>query len=169
MLIQALKIGAPKDQFEFLPVQRSLLSRIREFDIDDSILVRRFKRQGAPLLQVFVSKSMKPDVFKAFHDNPTGGHLSRDKMLGKIRARYYWPNLDDDVKRHFKYCIECQKLKPPPVMPVAPMQPIEWSHPFELVSMDICGQYPTSERGNKYILVITDQFTKWVEAYPIPN
>ena len=28
---------------------------------------------------------------------------------------------------------------------------------------------PVSERGNHYILVVTDLFTKWVEAFPISN
>lgn len=49
------------------------------------------------------------------------------------------------------------------------MHPIEYSRPFELVLIDICGPYPISDRGNCYIFVITDHFTKWVEAYAIPN
>ena len=31
------------------------------------------------------------------------------------------------------------------------------------------GPLPETSRGNKYILVIADYFTKWSEAYPIPN
>ena len=33
--------------------------------------------------------------------------------------------------------------------------------------MDILGPFPKSILGNKYLIVITDHFTKWVEAFPL--
>lgn len=41
--------------------------------------------------------------------------------------------------------------------------------PFEKIALDISGPYPESNKGKKYILVVMDYFTKWVEAYAIPN
>ena len=41
--------------------------------------------------------------------------------------------------------------------------------PLERVGLDILGPLPESSLGNKYILVVSDCFTKWVEAYPILN
>ena len=35
--------------------------------------------------------------------------------------------------------------------------------------MDILGPLPVTHQINKFILVIGDYFTKWTEAYPIPN
>ena len=35
--------------------------------------------------------------------------------------------------------------------------------------MDILGPLPVSHNGNKYVLVVTDYFTCWVEVYAIPN
>ena len=35
--------------------------------------------------------------------------------------------------------------------------------------MDIMGPLPRTDRGNRYILVVADYFTRWTEAYPIQN
>ena len=35
--------------------------------------------------------------------------------------------------------------------------------------MDILGPLPETNAGNSYVLVVGDYFTKWMEAYPIPN
>ena len=40
--------------------------------------------------------------------------------------------------------------------------------PISMV-MDIPGLVPESKAGNKYILVVGDYFTKWMEVYSIPN
>ena len=39
--------------------------------------------------------------------------------------------------------------------------------PFEKLSWDITGPLPVTAAGHKYILVITDMFSKWVEAFPL--
>ena len=40
---------------------------------------------------------------------------------------------------------------------------------MQLVATDILGPLPESGSGNSYILVVGDYFTRWTEAYPIPN
>ena len=41
---------------------------------------------------------MEP-VLYMFHNDPTAGHFSTDKMFDKIKSRYYWPQMYDDIKR----------------------------------------------------------------------
>ena len=164
-VIKCLTSGKAYDPLsEISSMGWQLLRQIEEFDLNDEVLVRQINNKGRIQEQVVVPRILQPEILRGFHDDQTGGHLARDKMLGKIRERYFWLGVNEDVKRHCKCCLECQKLKPPHSMPVAPLQPVLCSRAFEMVSMDVCGPYPTSERGNRYILVITDYFTKWVEA-----
>jgi hypothetical protein len=41
--------------------------------------------------------------------------------------------------------------------------------PMERVALDLIGPLPLSHKGNKYVLIVSDYFTKWAEGYPIPD
>ena len=49
------------------------------------------------------------------------------------------------------------------------MHPIKVGQPFDRVGMDIVGPLPTTNKGNKYIVVATDYLTKWSEARALMN
>jgi len=37
------------------------------------------------------------------------------------------------------------------------------------MAVDLLGPLAESEKGNSYIMVVGDYFTRWMEAFPIPN
>ena len=66
-------------------------------------------------------------------------------------------------------CPSCSTRKSPSPKARAPLKPILVGHPMQLVAVDLMGPFPCSQNGNCYILVASDYFTKWCEAYAIPN
>ena len=135
----------------------------------DGLLCRKFRpsSQEASSLQVVIPSSYIEKVLTLLHDN--SGHLGVRKTMEMVQQRAYWPGYGDRVERWVQECEKCQKRNPPPVKPQAPLGTIAASYPFEKVSWDIMGPLPASSSGHKYILVVTDIFTKWVEAFPVRN
>jgi hypothetical protein len=76
--------------------------------------------------------------------------------------------MDKDIKEHIDQCKPCQttmdKGKPPDV-PITGLQ--FTSGPSQRIYADLFGPLQNSERGNMYILVITDAFTKMGQQTPI--
>ena len=87
--------------------------------------------------------------------------------MEKVKTRYYWPGYESDIEKWVRECDECQRRNPPPRKPQAPLGTITASYPFEKITWDIMGPLPVSQRGYQCILVVTDIFTKWVEAFPL--
>lgn len=98
------------------------------------------------------------------HDIPTAANLGWKGTLARIQKDYCWPGMKADIQR-FCFCAR----KPSKTSNKAPLGNRIVGGPMEKVCRDILGPLATSDRGNKYVLVICDEFTKWTEAFALPN
>ena len=68
---------------------------------------------------------------------------------------------------HIRACDKCQKQDKAKMKP-NPMQLRETSSiPFENVSVDLVGPFPTAVGGFKYLWMDIDLATRWPEAIPL--
>ena len=92
-----------------------------------------------------------------------------DKTLNRLKERFYWPGHYEDVRNWCQTCAVCASRKAPSTRSRAPLTTIKTGYPLQIVAMDIMGQFPNYSQGNRYILVASDYFTRWVEAFGIPD
>ena len=152
-------------------VASSLLS---SFMIQDDLLHKLVFLPSAstqPVTVPYLPSSMVPSLLTSLHDDPyQGGHFSVDKMLSKISSRFWWPRMRMTIQRYVSACHLCRQFNysrqkaPGHLRPIPPT-----ATPFEVIGMDFCGPFHTSPRENKYILVITDLFTRFVVAVALPS
>ncbi|KAH0819470.1 hypothetical protein GEV33_003321 [Tenebrio molitor] len=111
-----------------------------------------------------VPKPARAAVLKECHDNPTAGHLGIAKTTARLALRYYWPGMFREAAQYVRKCPSCQRYKTPQQQPPGKMYPTPNRQPWETVSTDLVGPLPRSSRGNCYVVVMQDRFTKWVQC-----
>ena len=112
---------------------------------------------------------MRWDAWSQLHEYPGGGHLGISKTLGKLRERFFWTGQSLDVKKWCEACNTCSAKKGPARKPRSPLQQYNVGYSGERVAVDVLGTLPETTAGNRYLLCVMDYFTKWPEAYAIPN
>ena len=148
------------------PLPREFRNQRDNLVIEEGRLYRRHTVTplALPDLQVVVLCSLRPTIQEQLHNE--GGHLGTHKTAEKLRERYYWPDYMTDVEK----CQGVQAVSAAQQSPrkaQAPLETIQAEYPFQKISWDIMGPLLVSAKGHKYILVVTDLFTKWVEAFPL--
>ena len=136
-----------------------------KFFLEDGVLCRHAKSVKNPKTQTVIPKSLRALVFELLHSK--SGHLGVHKTLEKVKERFFWPGYEQDIREAVKKCEACQHRNTPVPVPQAPLGTIKSEYPFQRLSWDIMGPLPATSCGNKYILVVTDLFSKWVEAFPL--
>ena len=124
--------------------------------------------KGSDQTLLVVPSVKRDDLLHYFHDIPSSAHLGSDKMLYRLKQSFYWPGMKDAVSKYCSTCDQCVARKTS-MKVKAPLQQFRVGEPMEKLALDIFGPLPVSESNNRYILVAVDCFTKWTEAYAIPN
>lgn len=103
-------------------------------------------------------------------DNKTSGHLGVTKTLARIKqSMYYWPGLQQVFHQYIASCDACSRQKNPILKRLAPMQILASGVPMERLASDILCELPETGMKNHHILIVADYFTKWTEAFALPN
>ncbi|GFV94445.1 retrovirus-related Pol polyprotein from transposon 412 [Trichonephila clavipes] len=119
-------------------------------------------------LRVYIPGSLRKDIMKEFHDLPLAGHLGKRKTYLKLRDTCYFPFMRKYIFEYVSTCDRCQKFNYKNALPAGRLMPIVSKYPNEIVTLDLVGPYPASRPERyKFILVITDHFTKWCELIPL--
>ncbi|PIK52582.1 hypothetical protein BSL78_10524 [Apostichopus japonicus] len=149
-------------------MRNSYLSKLwREFprlELYNGILCRN----GDYGVQVVVPQSLVPDVLKHLHGSPLTGHFGTKRTCVRADKCCYWPYMMRDIQHYCKQCIACEARREPNPPFRAPLEPMIVNKPFERVAADIT-ELPLTTNGNRYVLVVTDYFTKYINMYALPD
>lgn len=120
--------------------------------------------------RICTPKALQKFVLWYIHDSPTGGHQGISRTCKRARrSPFYWPRMNQSVKEYVQTCDICEEKKQPQSRKRHTMKSYIMGARFERVASDIAGPFPQTDRGNSYIVVVEDYFTKFIEVYPIEN
>ncbi|GBM66799.1 Transposon Ty3-I Gag-Pol polyprotein [Araneus ventricosus] len=115
--------------------------------------------------------NIKPILEKKLYsaDRPSWQEIAPESPATK---RYWalWDSLQlKDGVLYRRECHACGARKGPKTRTKGRLQRYNVGAPFERMALDILGPFPVTTKGNRYVLVLMDYFTKWPEAIPIPD
>ncbi len=117
---------------------------------------------GNETFQLVLPDKFRIQVTKALHDDL--GHLGTERTVSLIRDRFYWPRMAQMVENYVKNCGYCVSWKSHRTR-AAPLHQITSGGPMELVCIDFLS-LETDTAGFSNILVVTDHFSRYAQAYP---
>ena len=112
-------------------------------------------------LQLVLPISHRQKAMAGCHDQI--GQLGQDRVLELLRDRFFWPGMHMDVASYINSCPSCIRRKTQP--DVAPLHNKEATQLLELIHLDYLQIEPS--KGNiENVLIVTDYFTGYAQAYP---
>ena len=149
--------------------QKSLYKQWDRLKILNNVLYREFiDKYDNVFYQYVVPVKQRESILKNCHDTTVCGHMGFEKTNDRVSHRFYWYKSVEDVKKYCQECIKCQQMKDTNKYNKTKLTPIYASRPGQIITTDIVGPLKSNGRF-KYILVIVDHFSKYVEFFPMES
>ncbi len=89
--------------------------------------------------------------------------------LRAITQGFWWPYMQKDAIAYATRCEKCQKFSKLVNQPAKDLNPLTSPWPFAQWGLDLVGPFPKAPGNKRYMITVTDYFTKWVEAKPLAS
>lgn len=132
-------------------------------DVSGLVLARK---EGTDFPVWVVPELVRTELVALAHEQ---GHLGTDKTMVKLQGAGWWPEMREDVERYVSNCLTCAANNPDAKTAKVLLGHQRISGPWSKLQIEFIGPLPQTAQGNRYCLVISDNFTKWVEAFPARN
>ena len=130
---------------------------------DSNLILHVDTSKGHP--RPIIPPSMQDQLIWHYHCLSHAGIKATQKLL---QQRYVFSRMNARIRDLVKSCISCQRAKVGRHV-ISPLTSIAMpTERFNHIQVDICGPFPPSQ-GFSYLFICVDRFTRWVEAYPMPD
>jgi hypothetical protein len=121
----------------------------------------------SPLLKC-LSRAEGIELMKEIHAGLCGSHIGSRLLLGKVlRQGFYWLKAASDATDLVQKCENCQKCARDQKQPLSLTQLIQPTWPLQRWGLDLLGPLPPTQGNLKYVMVVVEYFSKWIEAKPL--
>ncbi|GFT27340.1 protein NYNRIN [Trichonephila clavipes] len=117
--------------------------------------------------QLVVPAQERKRILQEYHDAPTAGHYGVENTYKKISSRYYFQGMKKFISDYIKTCPECNRYKPTNQKPAGLLRTPAYAQRFETLAIDLFGPLPETPTGKKWIFIVGDTSTKWVELFAL--
>lgn len=124
-----------------------------------------FYKDSMGKCRVMIPDSIAGTLIQEVHENY--GHSGATKIYKLLKMDCQLKHMFRTIKRITQSCDICQKSKIYNQQTRGPLLSIIPEEPGEMVSLDLIGPLPTGQLGAKYILVMMDVFSKYIQIYPL--
>ncbi|KAL2078839.1 hypothetical protein ACEWY4_024583 [Coilia grayii] len=122
---------------------------------------------ACPADRLYVPDALRSQVLQWGHDSLLACHPGATRTSQHIAQRFWWPNLEREVREYVRACPVCNRNKSSNRPPAGLLQPLPVpSRPWSHISLDFITGLPASD-GKTVILTVVDRFSKMAHFIPL--
>ncbi len=100
------------------------------------------------------------------HAHEELGHFGVKQTYSLFLGQYWWRGMHTDVQRLVSHCMVCDRVRASFNAPTPQLHPLPIMGLGYHWSLDFAIPLPLIVRHNKYVLVMVEHFSKWIELVP---
>ena len=154
-------IGKLKIKMEMPSELKALIINRKQLLLKQGVLYKKSQVDTRTKHLLVVPQAYRERPIEGCHD--LVGHWGQDWVLDLLRDWFYWPGMHVDVVSYINSCPRSLHRRSQPDK--ASLMNIEASQPLELIHLDYLKIEP-SKGNTENVLVITDHFTRYTQAFP---